>query len=202
MPASRRRIIGLAAAALWLTSAAAAFLTWSLWMIGTPAARQLLFVTTGVAAALIGIGVLVIRAVLRLPGTIPARTPEERAVFRSFGYVVGAEVVAFLLVNPACAFAGRPELIVPLDVAIVGVHFLPLAKIFRVPRYYPLGLLFCGVAMLTLLLFPEHAQTGHAIARYVVPALGCAPVAWVIAGANLSEAGRFVREFRSVEATG
>jgi hypothetical protein len=196
MQVSRRRIIGLAGSALWLIVAGGGFLILSLWTIGTAAAWQLLLVTVGVAVVLMAIGIGVLRGVLRLPGAMPARTPEERAIFRRFLRVGIAEFLAFMVLNPVCVILHRPELIVPLDVTIVGVHFLPLARIFRVPRYYPLGALFCSMAILTLLIFPENAQVGNAIAWYVVPGLGCAPVAWLTAGANLREAWQFVRESR------
>jgi hypothetical protein len=188
MPPSRRRIIGLVGAALWLIVASGAFLMLSLWMIGTAAAWQLLFIATGITAVLVAIGLRVLNGVLRLPGAMPPRTPEERAVFRRFVRVVVAEVAAFMLVNSVCVTLQHVEFIVPLDVVIVGIHFLPLARIFRVPRYYPLGVLFCSVAILTLLMFRGGAHVGHAIAWYVVPSLGCAPVAWVTAGAGLREA--------------
>jgi hypothetical protein len=189
---SRRRVIGLVGAALWLIIASAAFVMLSLWMIGTAAAWKLLFAVASITTVLIAIGLRVLSGVLRLPGAMPPRTPEEGAIFRRFVRVVVAELAAFMLVNSVCVGIGQLEFIVPLDVVIVGVHFLPLARIFRVPRYYPLGVLFCSVAILTLLMFPEGAHVGHAIAWYVVPSLGCAPVAWITAGAGLREAWQAV----------
>jgi hypothetical protein len=102
------------------------------------------------------------------------------------------EFAAFLVVNGICAATGHVDLIPALDVAIVGLHFLPLARIFRVPRYYPLGILFClagGVA----LLFSPGVEFGHAEARYVIPSLGCAPAACVVAVLNLRESMAEVR---------
>lgn len=197
---SRRRIIGLAGAALWLIVASAGFLLLSLWLIGTSQARQAMLIAGAIAAPLIGINIGVIRAVVRLPGGLPARTQEEQATFRAFVRVGIAEVAAFMAVNPVFVATHHVELVVPLDVAIVGAHFLPLARIFKVPRYYLLGGLFCGVAVLTLLLFSKDASIGHAAAWYVVPSFGCAPVACLIAAANLREAWRFVRQSRPLAA--
>jgi len=101
-----------------------------------------------------------------------------------------------MLTNYVCVATGRIELIVPLDIAIVGLHFLPLAWLFLVPRYYATGLLFCGVSALVLLLVPARAQVGHAIGWFVLPSLGFAPIAWLTAVANLWEAEQFVRNYR------
>jgi len=181
-------MIAMAGAALWLVAISAVFTILSLAMIGTSAAR---FALVGVAVAAVvylAIGVGVIRAVLRSPGAIPPRTPEERVVMRRFVWVVIAEVVAIMVVNAVCAITQHLDPIVPLDVLIVGIHFLLLASIFKVPRYYTLGALFCIVSVLTLVLYPASAQVGAAAAWFVLPALGCTPVAWATAAFNLREA--------------
>jgi hypothetical protein len=125
------------------------------------------------------------------------RTSEEKARVRPFLIVAGAEVMAFAVVNSICAATQHLDLIVPLDVLIVGVHFLPLARIFRVPRYYWLGLLFCGVILATLLLTSGSTQVGQAGARFVPPAAGCAPVAFAVSVGNLREAKRGVMQWRA-----
>ncbi len=118
-------------------------------------------------------------------------------MLRPFLMVVGAEVVAFGVVNSICAATQHLDLIVPLDVLIVGVHFLPLARIFSVPRYYWLGLLFCGVVLAVLLLTSGSTQVGQAGARFVLPALGCAPVTFAVSVGNLREAKRGVMQWRA-----
>ena len=114
--------------------------------------------------------------------------------------MVVAEVAAWALVSYVCVAIHHVALLVPLDVVILGLHFLPLARIFENRRYYPLGVLICGVAILTLAIFREDAYIGRAIAWYVVPALGCAPAVWIVAGANLGEVGRLIRASDSMGA--
>ena len=58
----RRRGIGLAGAALWLTSASAFVVTWSLLAIDTPGATQALIMALAIVAALILSGLLALRA--------------------------------------------------------------------------------------------------------------------------------------------
>jgi hypothetical protein len=196
MRLSRRRITALSGAAVWLIVVGAAFAILSLAIIATPVSLGALAVVGIAAAILIGKAVSIIRENLRLPGPIAPRTPEEKAMLRPFLVVVAAEVVGIAVVNSICAVTQHLDLIVPLDVLIVGVHFLPLARIFRVPRYCWLGLLFCGVSLATLLV-PASTQIGQAGARFVLPALGCAPVAFVIAAGNLREAKRAVAQRRA-----
>ncbi|HUJ51733.1 MAG TPA: hypothetical protein VLW25_16105 [Bryobacteraceae bacterium] len=197
---SSRRLMGLSGASLWLTTAAVAFWIPSLWLIGTRAAWLLLVAGGVIAIVLIAVSIAMIRAVLRLPGAAPPRTPEERALMQRFRWVTVAEVAAWALVSCVCIAIHHVALLVPLDVAILGLHFLPLARIFGNRRYYPLGVLICGVAILTLAIFREDAHIGRAIAWYVVPALGSAPAVWIVAGANLGEVRRLIRDSGSMGA--
>ena len=186
----------MAGAAIWLTAVGATFASVSLAMIGTPSALAVLIAFLVATAILIGRAVAVIRRNLRLPGPIAPRTPEERAMLRPFLIVLIAEIVALMVVNPICAIAQRLDLIVPLDVLIVGLHFFPLARIFHVRRYHWLGAAFCGMTLLTLTVVPASLQIGNAGARFVLPALGCAPAAFVIGALNAREARRSLREWQ------
>lgn len=188
MRSSKRRIIGLAGAAIWLVSMSAAFTIISIVMIGASVPRWVLPGVVIAAAVYIAIGVRVIRGALRLPGAVPPRSAEERVMMRRFIRVVIVEVIAIMAGNTVFAVMQRLEFIVPLDLLIVGVHFLPLAAIFQAPRYYALGGLFCVVSVLTPLLIPAGTHVGDTGAWYVVPSFGCAVVASVTAAFNLREA--------------
>ena len=188
----------MAGAAIWLVAISTAFTVLSLTMIGTPAA-QLALASVVIAAILhLVIGAGMIRAILRSPGAIPPRTTEDRVMLRRFVPVVIAEVIAIMVVNGICAVTQHLELLVPLDLLIVGIHFLPLARIFRVPRYYAMGGLFALVAVLTLVLVPAHTQVGAAAAWFVIPTLGCSAVAWTTAAFNLREAWHAAHEEQSI----
>jgi hypothetical protein len=190
-------MLGMAGAAIWLVAISAAFTILSLAMIGTPLARIVLVgVLLAVAVYLAG-GVGVIRVALRLPGD-PPRTPEVRVMLRRFYLVVTAEVIAIMVVNGICAVTQHLELLVPLDLLIVGIHFLPLARIFRVPRYYWMGGLFCLVIALTLGLIPAQMQIGVAAAWFVIPTFGCTLVAWATAAFNLREVWQSIPHRSSV----
>jgi hypothetical protein len=187
MRAPKRRMLGMAGAAIWLVAISTVFTVLSLTMIGVPVPRLVLVSVVLAAILHLAIGVGVIRAILRSPGAIPPRTTEDRVMLRRFVPVVIVEVIAIMVVNGICAVTQHLELLVPLDLLIVGIHFLPLARIFRVPRYYAMGGLFCLVTVLTLVLIPVHAQVGAAAAWFVIPTFGCTAVAWATAAFNLRE---------------
>jgi hypothetical protein len=184
----RPRSIGLASGTLWLTAASAAFAIWSLASIGTPAAKRTLICAIVIAAALIAAGIVAMRAAIQLPRGVSPRTPEEaRALRRQFAWVFGAEMAALAIVIPIAAATGHPKLIPSLSVMIIGLHFLPLAWIFRVPRYYVMGLLFCAVPVVMMLSMSAHARIGNALGWYAIPGLGCGIVGALTAAAGLRE---------------
>lgn len=197
-PIDRSRSIGLASGALWLGAAGAAFVMWALVAIATPTANAALIASLVITAALIVTSVVVIRATLHLPGAGAPLTPERRTLRRRFAWVFVAELAAFAIVNPIAAATGHIELLPSLNVMIVGLHFLPLAWIFRVPRYYIMGLLFCGIPTVMLLSMSEHARIGHALGWFVIPGLGCGLVAALTAVAGLRESWRSVISLRPV----
>jgi hypothetical protein len=190
----RRRSIGLAGAALWLIAISFVFITWSLLAIGTPTANLLLIGSFTVVGAFITVSILVLRGALGLPMSTVPRTTEGKKMGRRFALVFGAEIAAFAIINPVMAASGNFELMPSVNLIVVGIHFLPLARIFRVPRYYFTGLLFCGIPIITLIAIPKQFEIGHTLAWYVVPSLGCGLVASLTAAAGLLEAWNYVRD--------
>jgi hypothetical protein len=199
MRSPKRRMLGMAGAAIWLVAISTVFTVLSLTMIGTSVARLVLASVVIAAILHLAIGVGVIRAILRSPGAIPPRTTEDRVMLRRFIPVVIAEVIAIMVVNGICAVTQHLELLVPLDLLIVGIHFVPLARIFRVPRYYTMGGLFCLITVLTLVLVPVHAQVGAAAAWFVIPTFGCSAVAWATAAFNLREVRQSIPQRSTVD---
>jgi hypothetical protein len=193
---SRRRCIGLAGGALWLIAISFVFLTWSLLAIGTPAARWILIGSFVLVAACIVASIILIRAALKLPISTVPKTPEEKNIGRQFAWVFGAEMLAFAVVNSVLVAMGKYELLPSCDLVIVGVHFFPLAKIFRVPRYNITALLFCVIPAVTLLTIPKQFEIGQTIAWYVIPSFGCGLVAIVTATAGLRAAWQSISKIR------
>jgi hypothetical protein len=106
--------------------------------------------------------------------------------------VVVTEVVAIVVVNGILGTTHHIILIPSFDLMIVGIHFLPLARLFGVRRYYPTGFLFCAIPALMLVAVPETTRMGHVQAWLVLPSLGCGLVAIVAAATSLREVRRFL----------
>jgi hypothetical protein len=193
---SRRRSVGLAAGALWLIVISFVFIIWSLVAIGTPMSKNILIGMLILLCILIAICVIVLRAALVLPQDIEQRSKEEQKIGRRFAFIVGAEVLAFAVVNTFAGITRNFELMPSLNLIIVGIHFFPLAKIFRVQRYFYTGLFFCAIPVATLLAIPKQFAIGQTLAWYIVPSLGCGLVASLTAVEGLREAWRTIYKIR------
>jgi hypothetical protein len=195
--ASRRRSIGLAGSAIWLIAISIVFIAWSLLAIATPVAKQVLVGASVLLGALVIFCIVVLRGALKLPVSITLRSPEEQQIGRRFAWVFGVELFAFAVVNSIIAASGEYALIPSLNLMVVGIHFFPLARIFRVPRYNVMGFFFCAIPIVTLLAISKQLMIGDTLAWYVVPSLGCGLVASLTAAAGLREAWQCVSGLRS-----
>ncbi|MDQ2865040.1 MAG: hypothetical protein M3R51_02320 [Candidatus Eremiobacteraeota bacterium] len=89
---------------------------------------------TLLAPVLVTAGVIV---TLRRGGRERVRPAAEmRRIGRVVMWASAAEGVAILVAIKVVTSAGRPDLVVASVAAIVGLHFLPLARAFPAPRYY------------------------------------------------------------------
>jgi hypothetical protein len=187
----RRRNLGLAGGCLWLIAVGTGYAAWSLLTVRSSVATSSLAGISVVAAVLIFFGVAMTRGVARLP-FLPAASnshAQGRRLVRRFGTIVAAEGIAIAIVSGVCTNTHHGRFIVPLALLIVGLHFLPLARMFAVPRYYVTGALFCVIPVVTMLSVPQSAHIGHSLSWITIPAVGCGPAtAW----AGLNEVRLFV----------
>jgi hypothetical protein len=151
-----------------------------------------------VVAVAAGLALLAAAAALfRLARGLPAAGADQRAeagrIWRWFGIVFGAEGVLIFATSIVCGRLGRPDLIVPLILLIVGVHFWPLAALFRFPMHYVTGALLVAVAVVALG-FPAMATVAgpsgpeQIAPREVVSGAG-ASLVLLLTGVGLAAAG-------------
>ena len=188
----RRRNLGLAGGCLWLITVGTAFAAWSLLTVRSTLTTSLLVAMCIFAAGLILFGIAMIRGVLQLLFLPDARPSGRGKMLRQFGMIVAAEGGAIAVVNVAFADTHHWIFIVPLILIIVGLHFLPLARLFAVPRYNVTGALFCAIPIVTMLSIPASAHVGHSLSWITIPVLGCSLVGLATAWAGLNEVRRFV----------
>ena len=194
----RKRNLGLAAGCLWLVVVSTSFAAVSLLVVRSPAATVLLTAISLLAIVLIVMSIATLRAVSHVQDTTAPRPSEGRRIGRRFGAIVGVEGLVLTAVTLACVFTHRWAFIAPLDLMIVGLHFLPLAKLFNVPRYNVTGALFFGIPIVTMLLLPVNGLVGDALSWFVIPSVGCAIVAFITAWAGLREVRQFIHASQSI----
>jgi hypothetical protein len=135
----------------------------------------------GIGVALLGAGFSLIRASRRLSDVV-AETNDERGRRTNIWFVsiFAAEGLLIGVASVICNAMNRLDLFFPIMACIVGIHFFPLAALFRVKLYYLVGTLLCCLAGITLLVVPVSATiAGHQIsAQLVVIGFGAAVILW------------------------
>ena len=132
--------------------------------------------------------VLVIWAIVQLVAMRHAPRPtlnkqSKWAYNLKFFAVVATEVAAIILGGPILAYFHRSDLYPNWVNAVVGIHFLPLGRLFKVPLYYVTGLAITLAAFGSLLISQNSLRAG-------VCSGGAGLVLWLTGGlilyANLS----------------
>jgi hypothetical protein len=140
--------------------------------------------------------IYMIRSGRKLENRFPA-VPDSvrRAIAKSFLLVVLAEVVAIILVFIVASWLHRPDLAADWCALIVGLHFLPLAKIFRAPRLGVFGILIVVWCVFCWARFRSNALV-------ISAALGTGILLWVASVVALLRARKIAQSLRAIESSG
>jgi len=107
----------------------------------------LLFVGAVLGTTLVNLGL----RVSHLPHATVTVSPQQAATSREIGrhfYVIfGAEVAAIFLTVLVLKVLRYPDAILSGIAFIVGVHFIPVAALFRAPVYYTTGIMGCLIGL-------------------------------------------------------
>lgn len=138
-----------------------------------------------IAAVLIGLlllsgGISLFAASKHLSQPAAPETHRWKRVWIWFGIIFTIEGVAIGVASAICTATNHFNFLFPLMAIIVGVHFIPLARLFRTKSHYVTGTLQTLLAMVTLLFVPENATLdGHpVIAWWLVVGFGSALILW------------------------
>jgi hypothetical protein len=144
------------------------------------AAWTLVIFTLGLSgvAQLVRIGRLTVR-----PGP---RQPVNRALVRKVGTVLGAYAVVALVAASALHLLRHDGLVLPVLVAIVGVHFWVLGRVLRIWQYYVTGVLDLVTVAITLLVTTD-TIVGALPAWILYPLLGNGVALFITAGLMVAE---------------
>ena len=149
-----------------------------------------LFLAVLAVPALLLLGALAVRR--SVPGVPDAEwSPEMSRVFRQAVAGEGVGILAILVVTLPLR---RPEWILPLVALAVGLHFLPLARVFQRPLYYLTGAALCLLCLVTFAV-PPHLGVPHLQGWRLVAGLGAGVVLWVSALMMLIQSWIGLRSF-------
>ncbi len=177
MPASGSRIRGLGTGVVVL---AVAGLTWfvpAAFRFSSNVSGDLAAIVTGVAVVVVvalGSGGLAMR---RAPST--DTSPSPHIISRRFGWVVGAEGAGILLAGCLLGATDHSDLIPAFVCAVVGLHFVPLARMFAVRVYFWTAVALCSVSVATFVVVG--ASNAPAWLWQVLPGFGAAACLWATA---------------------
>jgi len=173
---------------LWMAIAGTVAALGVVAMIGTSVSEALvlLLLVIVVSVTLSPFLLSILRAALRPPReSSPEMTAARKKLVRRFGAVVGIECLCFLLANVVLLRLNHYEYLVPTILLIVGIHFVPIAALYKMWPYYLTGLLFSLTSIITVLAFPFTRYLGRASGWIVLPTAACACVAWLTAACIL-----------------
>ncbi|NBD27364.1 hypothetical protein [Paenibacillus glycinis] len=108
-----------------------------------------------------------------------------------FGIIFGLEGAMIGIASGICGATDHFDAFFPVMALIVGAHFFPLARLFRIRIHYLAGALLCSLAGTILLTMPARVAWGeHEIVTWwVFVGFGSALILWVT-GAAVWLAGR------------
>lgn len=133
-----------------------------------------------VAGVLVGMAVFIVmvfklfRAAKRWP-----RVPDDPAVGRRFGWINAIQWIAIFLVFQICAHWHIQDYSLAAVTAIVGLHFFPLASLFRNPTHHATGAMLVVWSVAAVLILPRQSL-------FSITALGTGLLLWQAAAMALS----------------
>jgi len=128
----------------------------------------------GICALLLACGFYLRRA--SRAGASKTGSPMNGDVRRRFNRVFIAEGVGIGIVVVVCVNLGHPEWIPAAAALIVGLHFFPLAGLFRMSLYYFTGAALCLVSLATGTMALVLGSSD--VVWFAVPGLGSGLVLW------------------------
>ncbi len=175
---TRAYALGLGYGSIWLVSACLASGVLDIFGIVTTL-QETIFSLLGLFLVGGALLYLCIRF-LRLGYTLPRSTAGKISAVgaRIFGGLILLEVIGWGVLDTTLSSRGLAIWIVPVDLLIIGAHFIPLAFVFKVPAYLAMGLLWLLAIIGVIVAVPSTAIIGHESAWYTLPSICCVVITW------------------------
>jgi hypothetical protein len=175
--------IGRAGGMIWLISITFFFALLDLYF-----AKLAILLTISIVTAILAItGVLFIWSIkmLRIAKKLPEEKSEEKIqrkhyVIKWFLIILILEIAGLNIAPVALLKLHCFQYIVPVEILIVSLHFIPLGRIFVMPAYYFLGIVLSLIDLLTMFFVPASLKIGNLIAIIAIPSLSFIFLNWII----------------------
>jgi hypothetical protein len=149
---SRPAVMGIASGIFFMAFFGA---LWGLMSAGfmDSVVQPVAFVVIGlVTLGFLGLVVMLMRYARSLPATTSSEEDEAgKKIGMWFGIVFGLEALLIALTSIVLGRMQASQFIPPVIALIVGLHFLPLARLFHVTFYYITGALLCVLALVAII---------------------------------------------------
>jgi len=113
---------------------------------------------------------------LRLAKDLPEEkfidVAKRRKLRKAFLIVIIIEITGFNIAPFVLLYFNQIAYVVPIEILICAIHFIPLASIFKMPVYYWLGGIVALITIITILFVPTTSQLGNLRAVSAIPSLG------------------------------
>jgi len=125
---------------------------------------------------------------------------KRHKIRRGFFIVLIIEIAGFNIAPFALLYFNHIEYIVPVEILVCAIHFIPLAFIFAMPVYYSLGSIVSIITLLTIIFVPASSQIGNLTAIAAIPSLCFIVLNWITITYILNDAMTYLRNpgFKSV----
>ncbi|NUU79056.1 DUF7010 family protein [Paenibacillus xylanilyticus] len=141
-----------------------------------------LLVLSGIVTLTLLIGAISLFGKARNMNNVTAEKEREKwnRINRKFGMIFGLEGLAILIASVLCNLFDHFEVFFPIMAIIVGIHFFPLARLFRQNFYYGTGIVLSILGIISLFI-PLNTTFGDVslIARSTFIGFGSALTLWV-----------------------
>lgn len=133
------------------------------------------FIVAATSGTLVAAGIAMLRRGRRMSlatgvGDAAPRTMRSRFMLVLAGEIVALNVAAYLLISQHMM-----QYLAPAVAVVVGLHFLPLAKIFRAPYFFATAVV---MTLAGVLAAAAMATGGSAVAASGIADLACAVTLW------------------------
>jgi hypothetical protein len=194
---NRSAQIGRAGGMIWLISITFIFALLDLYFAKLP---MLLTIGTGTLIFIIT-GVFLTWSIntLSLARKLPDEKSEEgiqkgRYIRRWFLIILILEIAGLNIVTITLLSLHCFQYIVPANILIIALHFIPLGRIFTMPVYYFLGIIVSLITILTVVFVPASLKIGNLIAVIIIPSLSFIFLNWIMIGYILQDGMKYLKK--------